>query len=446
MAIGDDLIGMSIGFPSFARANQGISRQMMGMRAMRYMSPFYGDRTGMYNRMSMGRSSSGPNPFLAMQMAGGQGDAVPYMEMSQSPEGRQAADQYLGQFGMHALNPAQASPFAMFPNRGVYAAHPRLFGGLEGALYGAASTPNSDTWGEGIRGVAQGILGGHMARMNALAQQYAAPFHAAASMMPFLQDKQRAALQEAQIKHYNAMADYQAMLTRMKPEWEQSMEELKQQTEAQREHYENDVIPQMRSETDDLRRQLGEMSNDTRLRGQDLRLREHEQRVQDELNTIPRLQAQAVKLRLAGKVDQAKKIESAIAEVKPGQDVERYKADAANQYKAAMKQFTDPTQRLKLEGSLMIDPRFAQYKGPARAQAIKQYIDRQQGIVNDAYADYQTQFNPQDPYPFNAFLRDRVSAIEGQSQPQQTALPSTPKAPPRSNPSRSNPSVPTNPY
>src|SRR5690348_14396307 len=102
MAIGDDLIGMSVGFPAFAAANSGISRQMMGMRAMRYMSPFYGDRTGMYaHGAGMGRSSAAMSPFLASEMQGS--DAVPYMQMSQSPEGRSAANSFLSQFGQQAL-------------------------------------------------------------------------------------------------------------------------------------------------------------------------------------------------------------------------------------------------------------------------------------------------------------------------------------------------------
>ncbi len=437
MAIGDDLIGMSVGFPAFAAANSGISRQMMGMRAMRYMSPFYGDRTGMYARgAGMGRTASGMSPFLASEMQGS--DAAPYMQMSQSPEGRASADSFLSQFGQHALDPSQASPFAMFPDRGVYARHPGIFGGIEGALYGAANTPNADTWGEGIRGVAQGILGGHQARMNALAQQYAAPFRAAQGMMPFLQDKQRADLQTAEIGHYNAMADYQRMLTREKPEWEKSMKDLKSQMEQDRVDANNALAGYRDQLIDAKKAALDEKATHDSAMAQAALARAQKAQVDAE-STIPKLKAKAVKLRLAGDVAGAKNIENAIAQVEPGKDVERYKTDAAGQYKSAMKQFTDPTQRLKLEGSLMIDPRFTQYKGPARSQAIKQYIDRQQQIVNDAYSDYQTQFNPENPYPFNAFLRDRQAAIERQSQPQSALPASTQKAPPRSN-------APSNPY
>src|SRR5690242_13044864 len=109
--IGDDLIGMSIGFPAFGQANAGLVRQMAGLRAMRYASPFYGDRTGMMARGAGygGRAASAMSPFMASEMS--DQSAVPYMQMSQSPEGRQAANQFLGQFGMQALDPAQASPF-----------------------------------------------------------------------------------------------------------------------------------------------------------------------------------------------------------------------------------------------------------------------------------------------------------------------------------------------
>jgi hypothetical protein len=99
-----------------------------------------------------------------------------------------------------ATNAAQtASPNLFVTNPGAYAKHPVLSGLLERGLEGAAFTHGSNTWGEGISNVAQGLLNAQGARADKYNNQL---------MMPFAQ-----ATQVAQLKGINLQQEYEQAQT-----------------------------------------------------------------------------------------------------------------------------------------------------------------------------------------------------------------------------------------
>lgn len=144
----------------------------------------------------------GGNPMLSGLM--GAENQPDYSQFTYDPQAHAAASQYLQQFGLSPLAPEQVQRNAVLPNSGFFGAHPKLSGMIEGGLFGAAATRGSDTWGEGISNVAEGLIGGPRMRQGILNQQFAKPFQAA-SMMEGMQDRtQKRELQEAEIQHLRA--------------------------------------------------------------------------------------------------------------------------------------------------------------------------------------------------------------------------------------------------
>ena len=101
----------------------------------------------------------------------------------------------LGQYG---ITPEQiqgtvqnASPNLFMNNPNFNSQHPALSRGIEGALEGAAFTKGSNTWGEGISNVAQGLLAAKGARAEKYNNQL---------MMPFEQAQQVAGLQNVSVE------------------------------------------------------------------------------------------------------------------------------------------------------------------------------------------------------------------------------------------------------
>lgn len=167
---------------------------MMQMRAMRYMRE--PDARPMGGRMpGMGRSSMGG----MMGASNGMGP-TDYSQFTYDPEARQAAQGFLGQYGLSPLAPNQVQNNTILPNSGFFGRHPRLSGALEGGIYGAASAQGANTWGEGISSVANSMLAGPQMRHAAWERQFAAPFQAG-SMFEQMQDaSQKRDLQESEIQ------------------------------------------------------------------------------------------------------------------------------------------------------------------------------------------------------------------------------------------------------
>lgn len=175
---------------------------MMQMRAMRYMNPNYG-------MARPGRMPAQRSPFFGGTQV--DPEAMGYMQLSQTPEGRAGADQMfasMGMPGLHALNPAQASPYAVLPNSGFFGRHTRIGSALEGAMFGGANVQPAQTVGEGISNALRGALGGTAQRSAAIAQQYAAPFRAAQGYLPFLREQREEDYRKAQIDNMHAMMGY----------------------------------------------------------------------------------------------------------------------------------------------------------------------------------------------------------------------------------------------
>lgn len=171
------------------------------MSAMNRMDP-YGQRPP-----SIHHSALRSNPMMASMMGGDEPD---YSTFTTDPQAHAAANNYLGQFGLSALEPSQVNPNAIFPNSGFFGQHQKLASMLEGGLFGGMATKGSDTIGEGISNVAGGLLEGRMARSRLLNRQFARPFEAA-NMLESLQDKtQKRDLQAADIEHLRAVNQHLA--------------------------------------------------------------------------------------------------------------------------------------------------------------------------------------------------------------------------------------------
>lgn len=177
-----------------------IRSNMAELSYMRRMSqPDYSPRTRFAGRAG---GMGGGNPLLSGLM--GAENQPDYSQFTYDPQARVAASKYLTQFGLSPLAPDQVQHNAVLPNSGFFGAHPRLAGGIEGGIFGAASTRGSDTWGEGISNVAEGLIAGPRMRQGLLDKQFARPFEAA-SMMEGMQDRtQKRELQEAEIQHLRA--------------------------------------------------------------------------------------------------------------------------------------------------------------------------------------------------------------------------------------------------
>ncbi|HXC62449.1 MAG TPA: hypothetical protein VNV63_07225, partial [Nitrospiria bacterium] len=169
-------------------------------RAMRMMN--MADRMNPQARshFSGGRGGLGQNPMLS-SMLSGEAQQPDYSSFTYDPAARQAAQQYLGQFGLSPVAPQNVQHNAFLPNTGFFGNHPRLSGMLEGGLFGAAATRGSDTWGEGISNVAGGMLEAKMARQGMINQQFAKPFQAAHMLEGMRDMTQKRELQSMEIEH-----------------------------------------------------------------------------------------------------------------------------------------------------------------------------------------------------------------------------------------------------
>lgn len=123
-----------------------------------------------------------------------------------------AVQQLLGQYGLtpESLHDtvANASPNMFITNQSAYDKHPVLAGMLERGLEGAAFTHGSNTIGEGISNVAQGVLNAQAARADKYNNQLMMPFAQAKEVQDLQAGSMKNKLEEAQARYDQAHADY----------------------------------------------------------------------------------------------------------------------------------------------------------------------------------------------------------------------------------------------
>lgn len=119
--------------------------------------------------------------------------------MSQQRQLLQQLSQFLTPILRQQMGQAQAeqdSPFLMFPNRGVFARHPGVFGAIERGLAGAALTKQGETAGENISNVAAAVLGVPEFMEERKQQRMLRPLQTAGPLMETLQASQKLDMQE----------------------------------------------------------------------------------------------------------------------------------------------------------------------------------------------------------------------------------------------------------
>lgn len=169
-----------------------LQHQLAPLRALRYLrEPFV--RPGRTPGQGRGQ---GPMPMMG---------ASDYSSYTFDPEARAQAQKQLAPYGQQPLAPEQVQNNTILPNSGFFGRHPRLSSAIEGGMYGSAMTRGSDTWGEGISNVMQGLIGGQAARKAAYDRQFEAPFDAARGMANLMDQSQKRDLQSAEIEHYRAL-------------------------------------------------------------------------------------------------------------------------------------------------------------------------------------------------------------------------------------------------
>jgi hypothetical protein len=141
---------------------------------------------------------------MLSSMLGQEAGQPDYSQFTYDPAARQAAQSYLGQYGLSPIAPKDVNPNAILPNTGFFGRHPKVAGMLEGGLFGAAATRGADTWGEGISNVAGGLIEGRMARQGMINKQFERPFQAANMMEGIIDRQQHRDLQAADIEHLRA--------------------------------------------------------------------------------------------------------------------------------------------------------------------------------------------------------------------------------------------------
>lgn len=147
----------------------------------------------------------------------------------------------LGQYG---VSPEQlqstvdsASPNLFMTNQGFNQNHPKLSGAIEGALGGLAFTHGSNTIGEGLSNVAQGMLNAKAARADKYNNQLMMPFEQAqqvANLKGISVDQQYKQAQskrdEALVDHYTHMDDIHDFVAQGNAEHQKQIEGLQRQT------------------------------------------------------------------------------------------------------------------------------------------------------------------------------------------------------------------------
>jgi hypothetical protein len=191
----DAMMGPMMGMdPAVAQASQGMSRQLGQIRAMKYLAPPHGYAPG---RVSSGRQAPNPLTFSPSNQTGD------YSQFTFDPAARAQAEAA----GIHPLDPSQVNPWAVLPNNQFFQNHQRLGRGIEGAIFGAASTQSGDTIGENISNVARGLIQGPMMRNQIYQQQFQAPFQRQQMMEQLQEQKDKHNLNDSEIRYHNAMAN-----------------------------------------------------------------------------------------------------------------------------------------------------------------------------------------------------------------------------------------------
>lgn len=143
--------------------------------------------------------------------------------------------QLLGQYG---ITPEQlqstvngANPNLFIDNQQAFQRHPVLSNMIERGLEGVAFTKPSNTIGEGINNVAQGILNAKAARADKYNNQLMMPFGQAQQVanLKGVSDEQN--FKQAQAKHYQDLEDHYNAMDQMKQDLGQQSLDLKKGTQ-----------------------------------------------------------------------------------------------------------------------------------------------------------------------------------------------------------------------
>lgn len=172
--------------------NPGVMQQM---RAMRYLRSMGGGQAHTPRQQG--------NPM------GGMGSEPDYSAYTYDPAARAQAAKALSPYGLSPLAPEDVKQNALLPNTGFFGNHPRLSSAIEGGIFGGASTQGSNTWGEGISNVFQGLIHGQQARRGMLNQQFEAPFKQAQGLEGLYDLQQKREDQAAMIKYHQGMLEHQ---------------------------------------------------------------------------------------------------------------------------------------------------------------------------------------------------------------------------------------------
>lgn len=112
----------------------------------------------------------------------------------------------LQHFGVHPQQ--EIDPGLFIHNAHAWAAHPVMSGVLDGLLGGLANTKGSDTVGEGLSNVAQGLEATHDQKVAHVNAQLQMPYQQAMTVASLQDQVGKQSLQEAQMRHDNSMSDY----------------------------------------------------------------------------------------------------------------------------------------------------------------------------------------------------------------------------------------------
>ena len=160
-------------------------------------------------------SGPGVNGGVGMNMPG-----VMSPEVLQHP----VVQQLLQHYGIspesiqHTID--NASPNMFITNQGAYENHPVLSNILERGLEGAAFTKGSNTIGEGISNVAQGVLGANAARADKYNNQLMMPFAQAGQVAGLQGQQAEIELKKQQAAYDQAHSNYWDMLQDLRPQME----------------------------------------------------------------------------------------------------------------------------------------------------------------------------------------------------------------------------------
>jgi len=169
-------------------------------------------RQARMDQYNQGRQASGGGRMAGMMggLLGGNQDMNAYND----PAFHEQANKLLANYGLSL--PQSVGPNAILPNSGFFGNHPRLSGGIEGAMLGFMNTPETTGGtGQGITNALRGALGGMAEKRQLLAQRMMQPFAQAGQLEQMQQmiDRHQAsiseeALRQAHIKYYDAEAEH----------------------------------------------------------------------------------------------------------------------------------------------------------------------------------------------------------------------------------------------